>query len=364
VDAIRALLEEIHSGKTSFLPVSATEPDMIAFQALAKTLVFANEQGYLDGFLPHRESSTEHGWYDCVVIENGLSYQGEAYLMSLLKATPVESTALASRADIRASAHARSPVAEHLRILEFASRNELPHILDRLSTVSYQVTCELIDAGHLSGLFANATHGMSVINPRITLSGRLFLEEHTQPRGASPDTGTRLKITLDTNCIINLFDRQSASASSVSELSTLIQYALSGKISISITTRVETDLMNDQDLVRRADMLRTLSNFPVIGTAGVWNVSKWDSGDVFSNDELASRRDDIQGIVFPGLQMTDKRYANKRNDVDHLLGHLINEQDIFVTDDGDILRHRANLRRSPGIVVMSPLECLKHVDSL
>jgi hypothetical protein len=364
MDAITAILEEIHSGKTSFLPASATEPDMIAFQALAKTLVFANEQGYLDGFLPYRESSTEHGWYDCVVIEKGLSYQGEAFLMSLLKANPTESTPLASHPDSREPARAGSPVAEHLRILELASRNDLPDIVDRLSAVSYQVTCELIDAGHLSGLFANSTHGMSVINPLITLSGRLFLEEQTQQRGAAPDTGTPIKITLDTNCIINLFDRQSSSASSVSELSTLIQYALSGKITISITTRVETDLMNDQDPARRADMLRTLGNFPVIGTAGVWNVSRWDRGDVFSDDELARRRDDIQGIVFPGLQKTDKRYVNKRNDVDHLLGHLINEQNIFVTDDGDILRHRVSLRRSPGIVVMSPLECLKHLTAL
>jgi hypothetical protein len=174
MDAITAILEEIHPGKTSFLPVSAAEPDMIAFQALAKTLVFANEQGYLDGFLPHRESSTEHGWYDCVVIEKGLSYQGKAFLMSLLKANPTESTPMASHPDSRAPARAGSPVAEHLRILELASRNDLPDIVDRVSAVSYQVTCELIDAGHLSGLFANSTHGMSVINPLITLSGPCY----------------------------------------------------------------------------------------------------------------------------------------------------------------------------------------------
>jgi hypothetical protein len=364
VDALRATLQEIQSGKSSFLPLSAAEPDMLAFQTLAKALVFANEQGYLDGFLPHRENSTEHSWYDGVVIENGLSYKGEAFLKSLLKTNPAESNPLASHPDGHASARATSPVAEHLHVLELALRNELPHIVDRISPVSYQVTRELIGAGHLSGLFANSTNGMSVIGPVITLSGRLFLEEQTKHCNFSPNTGTQLKITLDTNCIINLFDRQSTSASSVSELSTLIQYALSGKITIAITTRVETDLMNDQDQTRRTEMLRTLCNFPVIGTVGRWDVSRWGGGDVFSDDELTRRRDDIQGIVFPGLQRTDKRYGNKRNDVDHLLGHAINGQDIFVTDDGDILRHRESLRRSPGILVMSPLECLKHIDGL
>jgi hypothetical protein len=185
---------------------------MVEFQSIAKTLVHANEAGYLDGLRPHRESSTSNGWYDLVVVMNGLSYKGEAFLTESVARNAVKANESISR----------------------------------------------------------------------------------------PDRGVR--VTLDTNCVINLFDRQSSSASSVPELSTLIKFGLSGKITISITTRVETDLLNDQNLLRRAEMLRTLGNFPIIGTVGRWNTSKWDSGDVFSDDKIQQQCDDIQGIIFPGLQ--------------------------------------------------------------
>ena len=338
---------------------------MIEFQNIAKVLVYANEQGYLSECKPHRETSTSNHWYDLVMVTNGLSYEGEAFLMDSVEtntAEAVATTALPSHGSM--SAEVSNSMAEHLHILELASRNELPHIVDRTSRVSFQVTCELLNAGHLSGLFAQSTNGASIIDPAITFTGRLFLEERKKGRDSSPGRGAPQRVTLDTNCVINLFDRQSTSASSVSELSTLIQYGLSGKITIAITTRVETDLLKDQDQTRRAEMLRTLGIFPVIGTVGRWDISKWDSGDAFADEALNRQRDDIQGIVFPGLQTADKRYGNKRNDVDHLLGHLLNRQDIFVTDDKDILRHSERLQRGPRIVVMSPRQIIEHLDAV
>ena len=73
---MRTILREVKSGKRSFAPRSSAELDMVEFQSIVKTLVYANAEGYLDGLVPHRESSTSNGWYDFVVVMNGLSYKG------------------------------------------------------------------------------------------------------------------------------------------------------------------------------------------------------------------------------------------------------------------------------------------------
>jgi hypothetical protein len=73
--------------------------------------------------------------------------------------------------------------------------------------------------------------------------------------------------------------------------------------------------------------------------------------------------DEIQRIVFPGLTENSGKRANKIADVDHLLGHKLASRDIFVTDDRDILRRYSELRDGPGIIVMSPEQCLRHIDA-
>lgn len=127
-----------------------------------------------------------------------------------------------------------------------------------------------------------------------------------------PAVGPR--ITMDTNCVINAFDANSPSATSVTEIMTLLRYSMSGRITVAITTRVEKDLLNDRDQDRRATSLRTLDAFPVIGTVGRMDVSRWDGGDVFSDERLARLREEIQQTIFPGLQPTDRRYENRRNE--------------------------------------------------
>jgi len=51
------------------------------------------------------------------------------------------------------------------------------------------------------------------------------------------------RITIDANCIINLFDDASKSATSVAELRALIRYEMEGRVEIAVTTRVEADLL-------------------------------------------------------------------------------------------------------------------------
>lgn len=170
----------------------------------------------------------------------------------------------------------------------------------------------------------------------------------------------RTKLTLDNNCIINLLDTKSLTATSVKELSKIMRLALSSIADIAITTRVDADLKNDADVVRKTTLLKQIQKFPVVGTVARIGVSKWDSGDVYGGEESIRWADDIQKIVFPsGLNSNSSTYGNKINDIDHLLGHKINRRDIFVTDDGDMLRKSENLKKSLGIVVMTPASCLQ-----
>lgn len=170
------------------------------------------------------------------------------------------------------------------------------------------------------------------------------------------------KITIDTNCIVGLFDTKSQTATSTDELRELWRYALSGVIDLCITTRVEVDFGRDKDSQRREEMLKHISSLPVVGTVMRWDVSKWDSADGLTDSNRKALVDEVQRIVFPGLSPESGKYANKIADIDHLVGHVLNRRDVFVTDDGGILRRFAQLRESVGVIVMTPSECLKLVD--
>lgn len=177
-----------------------------------------------------------------------------------------------------------------------------------------------------------------------------------------------MKITLDNNCIINLFDANSPSATSVEELNELMQLALSSDVEIAITTRVEADLENDKNDARRRELLGRIKMFPVVGSIARIGTTKIGSGDVIVGDTSASLSDEIQKILWPGgLNPAARNFSNRQNDIDHLVGHKINDRDIFVTDDKDILRKAGVLKVSPGILVMNPEQCVgllkEHIET-
>lgn len=171
-----------------------------------------------------------------------------------------------------------------------------------------------------------------------------------------------IKLTLDTNCIINLLDFKAATPTSVDELSEIIRYALDGDVNIAITTRVESDFDSDKDAERRADMVRKIRMFPVIGTVARLGTSTWDSGDFYAGEEHSKLETELKALLFPGLSEKDAHYKNKVMDIDHVVGHVSNQRDIFVTDDTTILRRADKLKEGFGITVMSPAQCLEYLD--
>jgi hypothetical protein len=83
----------------------------------------------------------------------------------------------------------------------------------------------------------------------------------------------------------------------------------------------DDDLLQDKDPQRKAEMLRMLATFPIISASGTQATAK-----------------EIQRVVFPGLQETDRRFANKQRDVEHLATHAVNGRDVFVTDDATLVK--------------------------
>ncbi len=171
-----------------------------------------------------------------------------------------------------------------------------------------------------------------------------------------------IKLTLDTNCIVNLLDYKSESAISVDELAEIIRYGLDGDVNIAITTRVDSDISKDKDEGRKNEMIKRVSMFPVIGTVARFGISKFDRGDVLTGEKHHALEEEIKKIIFPGLKNDDPRFDNKINDVDHLIGHKINNRDIFVTDDQQILKKANTLKASNGIEVMSPKRALEYIN--
>jgi len=76
MDVIKQLLTEIKEGKSSFQPASNSKADMADFQSVAKILIYADQEDWLNSIEVHRESRTKNNWYDLIIVQGGLSYKG------------------------------------------------------------------------------------------------------------------------------------------------------------------------------------------------------------------------------------------------------------------------------------------------
>ncbi len=82
MDILKNVLEELRSGRKKFTALSQSKEDIKDFQIIAKVLSFANDKGFIDGYLPHKNTETSDFYYDLIMVTNGLSYQGMQYLES------------------------------------------------------------------------------------------------------------------------------------------------------------------------------------------------------------------------------------------------------------------------------------------
>ena len=165
------------------------------------------------------------------------------------------------------------------------------------------------------------------------------------------------KITLDTNCLINLFDQTSPSRESVEDLEAILKAWNDGKADICITSRVEFDLEHDKNFERMKAMFGHMAVLPKIGTLGRWDVTKWDNGDFWADENSLLLEERVRKTLFPNFAETNPRYRNELADIDHVVGHIYAHRDIFVTSDKDILKRSPPLKASDNLSVMKPIEC-------
>ena len=177
-----------------------------------------------------------------------------------------------------------------------------------------------------------------------------------------------LRLTLDTSGVIHAAQAQRYGP----QVDELVELAHQGRVGLWITTAFG----NDQErgpADKHQRNLAWLSERPLIGTvpgALILDYPRLGIDSVLLSDEQAAIAKTIDGILLPeryqvaNLRADDEafmaKWRRKKNDVQHLVAHLIAGHDAFVTsDDDDMLKKRADLRTRTGIVVVNPAEAVQ-----
>ena len=159
-----------------------------------------------------------------------------------------------------------------------------------------------------------------------------------------------LNITIDTNLIIYLLDEDSEDEH-YQLSSDLLRSILEAKIllDVKLTTSIESDLEQDKDSARKKKILKRVQNlFSYVGSADI-------------KDELF---DEIKRILFPSLNQDDSHYENKKNDILHLAKHIVNKRNIFITEDKNFIRKKADLNNAFNTQIMSSEVFIEYITSL
>lgn len=85
---------------------------------------------------------------------------------------------------------------EHQKILEMSVENRLPKTIDNRTNLSLDIVQELVEGGYLKAIDASSLDGIAYLNPKITLSGRKFLEQLRLREGSNAENMSTNNIRL------------------------------------------------------------------------------------------------------------------------------------------------------------------------
>jgi hypothetical protein len=159
----------------------------------------------------------------------------------------------------------------------------------------------------------------------------------------------RLKVTLDTNCFFDYFERTRK------HVEDLINHAEMGNIELAMTTRVLSDTRDKWCGKGESPIWNKIQSFPSIGTIGTafrLDVSYLDSGDFLISEDDSKMISDLSELM-KGAQIED---------IDHISVHIIGKRDIFVTGDSHFLDHHEELLKKFGALVLRPEDAVKEVE--
>ena len=216
---------------------------------------------------------------------------------------------------------------------------------------------------------------------------------------------SKKKVTLDTNCLINLLQKKdkaikedfeknpktsenttkvykeesvtrSKSKSSKERykaVKKIIDLHEQGMVDVKVTTRVEFDQRNCGNKENKEALLNLAQKLGIIpsvfrygGFSRYGSISNHSSGDGYGSITSLEMEKKLKKIMF-GVKSFDaftKETTKYRKiaDVDHLLAHIIEKRDYFVTsDEKDFIKNgkREKLKSEFGVEIMTPEEFVK-----
>ena len=157
----------------------------------------------------------------------------------------------------------------------------------------------------------------------------------------------QMKLTLDTTCIIDFLKGDKTN------IQILIDDGRNGLCELAVTSRIQHDISHEP-LASELSKLPSLG-IKKIGTVGRWDVSYYGE-DYYAGDEIEKLEEKIRAIMFPG-----GKYDKHLNDIDHLLGHIIDKRDYFITSDKDFLDHRDQLKKTLNVKIVTPRQYVNSI---
>lgn len=90
---LHEILRKVKSGSTCFEPSSDSSEDVRKFQPIAKAVIYARDNGYLERIIADRDPTSIEGFYCAVLVSGGLTYSGETLLQEVSgQPTPADET--------------------------------------------------------------------------------------------------------------------------------------------------------------------------------------------------------------------------------------------------------------------------------
>lgn len=157
-----------------------------------------------------------------------------------------------------------------------------------------------------------------------------------------PAKGTVIRLTLDTNLLLEYWKEQDRSPT----IEELLLLATSGEVDLAVTARIREDIPRPPLTIRLNDLgTLNVSEVPSVIRIGSWMLGR----DVIGNAEFVDFSSSIADILRKkGARVPDWR------DWDHVHAHYVLKRDIFLTWDKPLLSIGNELQNRFGIVVMTP----------
>ncbi len=163
------------------------------------------------------------------------------------------------------------------------------------------------------------------------------------------------KITLDTN----LFYDKALERAGAADFDVIIYLARAGRVLLFFTATTDFEDRRSAAAIQIALRLMREGLLQEAQNAGTGR--EYMPGGPGLHRVNETQCTELLCLIWP-----DENWAgasdNKRNDVYHLLAHMLNGHDVYMTRDGEILQHRESVRDRFGITVLNPQELIDLVN--